>query len=91
MIFCGAFNSYPRYQCVISTLMRVVYLVSLYAQVLQQVGNAFSLFSDPLISCLTKCVHLKSKIGSNHASKVSVLHLASHYVLCVKVNFPQLK
>ncbi len=40
-------------------------------KVLQNVGSAVLPFADSLIVCLQKCVHLKSKSGSNDAAKVS--------------------
>ena len=59
-------------------------LCFLSLQLVQSVGAAILPYADQLVQCLEKCVHLKSKSGSNHASKV-VQQIYSVYIIHFKI------
>ncbi len=51
----------------------LIWNLQLLSQVLHKVGSSIHMYTDQLLPCLQKCVHLKSKQAFSHASSVSDL------------------
>lgn len=50
----------------------LIWNLQLLSQLLQFVGAAILPYQDDLLTCLKRCVHLKSKKGAKYAAEVSV-------------------